>query len=311
MTWQRLESATVSGDLQEGQVARVADPLWLIGRQWQPGELSGDDAASPLLVEASIASTPVTRFQAGPPGTDAPILARASMGLPLETAVERENVRAGPAAVRLAAEAGLQLLRLLESAGVAPTVRDALRTTYPLLLPQDDGIDPVGRLQLGLLARRSFDARALYEVTAAGADPRVALLRSDAGRAALVAWMAWYAELFSEPPTDFVAWDPQRMAYHFQIAACPESQSEVVLEATEYVGGRLDWYAFDIRPDAAALGAPASIERRALRVIPTPMRYAGQAASRWWQIEDGTVFFGDINAAPEDLARIAVAAFGI
>jgi hypothetical protein len=33
-------------------------------------------------------------------------------------------------------------------------------------------------------------------------------------------------------------------------------------------------------------------------------------ASRFWEMEDGTVYFGDIDAAPEDLARITLAAYG-
>jgi hypothetical protein len=44
-------------------------------------------------------------------------------------------------------------------------------------------------------------------------------------------------------------------------------------------------------------------------VIPTTATLAGQAASRWWEVEDSAVWFGDLHAAPEDLARVAVAAF--
>ncbi len=44
--------------------------------------------------------------------------------------------------------------------------------------------------------------------------------------------------------------------------------------------------------------------------MPTPARFAGQAASRWWQVENRDVWFGDITTAPEDLARAAVAGYG-
>lgn len=305
MTWQRLEFSTVGADLLEGEEARIADPLWLIGRQWQVGELTGDDAASPLFVEATFAHTPITRFQPGPPNANGPIIERAALGLPLETAVEREAVRTGPAALRLAAEAGLQLFRFLDSAGAARTVRAALRSAYPLRLPDDDGLDPLGRTQLELLARRSFDARTLYARVAAGAEPGVAGLV----RSALTAWLGWYTDLYSEPPAGAASWDRQRMEYRFRIAARPGQQPEVILDAPEYVGGRLDWYTFDVRPDLPGLGAPGQNERRSVRVLPTPVRYAGQAASRCWQVEDGTVTFGALHTAPKDLARVAVAAF--
>lgn len=305
MTWQRLEFSTVGADLLEGQEARIADPLWLIGRQWQIGELTGDDAASPLFVEATFAHTPITRFQPGPPDARGPTIERKALGLPLETAVEREAVRSGPAAPRLAAEAGLQLFRLLDSAGADRSVRAALRLAYPLSLPADDRLDPLGRQQLELLARRSFDARALYVKITSGADPGVAGLVS----AALTAWLSWYSNLYSEPPAGATSWDHQRMEYRFRIAARPAQQPEIVLDAPEYAGGRLDWYTFDMRNDLPGLGAPEQIDHRHVRVLPTLVRYAGQAASRWWQVEDSAVSFGDMHVAPEDLARVAVAAF--
>src|SRR6478736_4406782 len=55
--WTRLEPDTQTNvldvDLDEGVAAKLADPLWLLGRQWQMGELSGEDAGSPVegLVE--------------------------------------------------------------------------------------------------------------------------------------------------------------------------------------------------------------------------------------------------------------------
>ena len=51
----RLEPRSTTGDLAPGLAARVADPLWLLGRQWQLGELLADDAPSPSeLAEASM-----------------------------------------------------------------------------------------------------------------------------------------------------------------------------------------------------------------------------------------------------------------
>jgi hypothetical protein len=312
MTWQRLEGTTIDPDLVEGQEARIADPLWLLARQWQTGELTGDDAGSPIVVEALLQSSPITRFQPGPPGGRTPVLARDALGLPLEVAVEREAVRTGPAALRLAAEAGLQLYRMLDGAGAPATARASLRQAHPLRLDADDGLDPFGRRQLELLARRSFDARELVAATEDGAVREVKELRAGPGAAALAAWRTWYAGLFSEPPDGAGSWDPARMEYRFRMAARPdERQPEVVLDAPEYAGGHLDWYAFDARPDLGGLGAPAAGGTRPLRVLPAPARYAGQAASRFWQVEDGHVWFGDFNVAPGDLARVAVASFGM
>ncbi len=56
----RLEQASPEGDLDEGLRARVADPLWMLSRQWQLGEHQGENASSPALARASVRSTPVT-----------------------------------------------------------------------------------------------------------------------------------------------------------------------------------------------------------------------------------------------------------
>jgi hypothetical protein len=99
------------------------------------------------------------------------------------------------------------------------------------------------------------------------------------------------------------------MEYSFRLGAHPDGDDEVVLDAPEYVGGRLDWYSFDLRTDLAALQAAPAKRTRQVNVIPTTATLAGQAASRWWEVEDSAVWFGDLHAAPEDLARVAVAAF--
>jgi hypothetical protein len=319
VSWQRLESTTVAADLYEGQEARMADALWLLGRQWQVGELTGEDAASPVLVDARIEHAPITRFRPGPVttgGGTVPSIARGH-GLPLETAVEREPVHDGPAAARIAAEASLQLLRLLAAAGAPAALAPALRERFPPVLPDDDGLDPIGRAQLVLLARRSLAADALYAaIEGEDVDIQSALegmpgLSRRSVRDAFDAWTRWYGELYSEPPEGTTSWDAGRMEYAFQVAAGVGVQQEVRLEAAEYTGGRLDWYSFDVAGPGVTLGGSGQLEPHDLTVVPTPVRYAGQAASRWWQVENANVWFGDMNTAPADLARVAVASYGL
>ncbi len=62
MTWEhyrRLEPVPPYTDLQRGFAAEVADPLWMLGQQWQVGEHAGEDASSPVLVELQVAHTPL------------------------------------------------------------------------------------------------------------------------------------------------------------------------------------------------------------------------------------------------------------
>lgn len=47
-------------DNDEGLRARVADPVWFITRQWQLGELQGEDASSPVVVRSAPKHVPLT-----------------------------------------------------------------------------------------------------------------------------------------------------------------------------------------------------------------------------------------------------------
>ena len=166
--------------------------------------------------------------------------------------------------------------------------------------------------ELELLARRSFDARAVLARRSPRGGPTVA---AAAGRGAgvagaLDAWAGWYADALSEPPPAPAPWDPQRMEYRFQVAAGLERQGEVQLDAAEYAGGRLDWYSFDVAPRTLpGMGARGALEQprpaRACRRPPAsparPRRAGGRSRTR-------AVWFGDLDTAPEDLARVAVAA---
>src|SRR4051812_8148514 len=72
-SWFRIEPQ--SDDLvpgpDRGLAARVYDAAWMIGRQWQVGELDGEDAASPAWVRLRVAAAPITRLQLG--AADAPV----------------------------------------------------------------------------------------------------------------------------------------------------------------------------------------------------------------------------------------------
>ena len=53
-------------DTDEGMRARVADPVWFITRQWQLGELQGEDASTPVVITAAPQHVPLTYDRARP-----------------------------------------------------------------------------------------------------------------------------------------------------------------------------------------------------------------------------------------------------
>ncbi len=62
----RLEPARPAGDSQRGFAAELADPAWMLGRQWQLGEHQGENASSPLSVHMEVDRVPIEPLPSRP-----------------------------------------------------------------------------------------------------------------------------------------------------------------------------------------------------------------------------------------------------
>jgi hypothetical protein len=277
--------------------ARVYDPAWLLGRQWQLGELTGEDAASPAWVRLRLASTPINRIALGRTTSDL------APGQPVEPLVEGEPdaVASWPAAVA----AGQHFLAALDAAGLHHLAGD-FRAAYPL---PDPG-EPSARARI--LRRRGLDGLALA-AAARGPDGAARLparphlsAHQDDVLAVLAAWIAWYP---APAPAD-TAWVPERLEYTFALGARdPSGTGELVLTAPSYQGGRLDWTDLRLDPDSTALSATAAPATFTHAGLPTRVSYPGMPANRWWEFEDAEVSFGQIEAEGGDLARLLLVEF--
>lgn len=134
-TWGRIEPRLSDPSLRPGVRAEVADPLWLLGRQWQLGEFRGEDAGSPAYLEVHGASAPLAALRRG--DASAPWEPYDPAGAPLEAIVEAEAPPGVDAGAALAAAAGLRLVRELRDRGVAAGTIVAVRDAYPLAIPAE------------------------------------------------------------------------------------------------------------------------------------------------------------------------------
>src|SRR5262245_12812494 len=153
-TFTRLEPRAREDDVQLGLQARVYDPLWMLGRQWQFGEFKGEDAGSPVSARIEADAFALTRFYPRPLGTPGRVPAQPfdGMATPLETLVERESMRApNTATLRFSADAGLHFARLL-SANSLGQYRAAYLTRFALQLPTSDLLPSYDAASLRFLA---------------------------------------------------------------------------------------------------------------------------------------------------------------
>lgn len=310
----RVDSTLTDAEGTLGFQVRVADPAWMLARQRQMGELSGQDAGSPVAAGLWTRRTRLTRFRAAAQGAAAGS-ALASEPVPIE--VRAENELDMPS-LRWRAVAAADYARRVAAIGDRASLRAyraALAARYRLTVP--DGTDPVQ----AALARASFDGQALYaELDASVRGPTRTLPDqpplSEADRAAVLpaakAFLAWFDALTGRSVRRERAWRPDRLEYQMALAG-PTASGELVLAATECDDGRLDWSDFDVVPGTLDAGGddPGSGEPEVSRFVPMPVHYRGKPASRFWDFELDAVHFGGVAANAEELATLLVVDFAL
>jgi hypothetical protein len=310
----RLETQPTAINLKTGLQAPLADPLWMLARQWQFNEFQGEDAGTPIKLAFAVQGTAVDRFRSGH-DENQPWNLLATGDAPIETRVEAEPVwKTHP---RLRGEAGLQLLRMLSNSNV----RTAVLKAFPLNLhsPTDPEVDQAGALWSTLFDKRTVDAQSL----AADLLPLLdnagkltglpAKLVIDPGDIAqtqitLENWFAWLTDLVFEGGQDNPAWQRERMEYAFALRS-----GNVVLKADEYSDGHVDWEDFRAESAVQIDNAPAQVSQQfaVAQRHPSPVRYPGMPAERYWEFEDGRVNFAGAEAGVTDLLRISVTEFAL
>lgn len=291
-TWIRLHPESTDDTLATSVQARMHDPLWLFGRQWQFGEIRHDAGATPVDVRVEGMSSPLMRMRGGPVAATGSSIAIETMQVPLEALVEREAIpERGLDNLRLRTEAGLHLVRMLRRAGLPDRVAFWVGES-PFVVPAGE-LDDETRGWLEMVEGRVPDGGGLAKairarLAAGGSTPPIAAEEATVLRA----WVTWSAARFARPASGASTWDPEHIEYAFGVAGMGAT-GEVVLSAPEYVEGRLEWY--DFEQAAGSLGATGQgTPRRSFR-IPAPLDFAGMPNPRFWTFEDPGVRFDTLE----------------
>ncbi|MCE3555571.1 hypothetical protein LWC33_29520 [Pseudonocardia sp. RS11V-5] len=324
--WNRLEGRPRTIGFDRALSAEVRDPLWLLTRQWQMGELLGQDAGSPVTVTYSIGTSTPSRFR---PGVGQEPIEDLPSDRPLETLATRRRVPFAFGAESIAFDLrliiGRRWFKLLERSIGDLNSLELFRTQYvqlyPIALPDPSNdadtqqvADPEVWATLQAVAGRRMDGYLLYQHLLGGghaSDNIVDQLMLYSGLLDHLGTrlVSWFDGLIDQPAAE-AAWDARRLEHRFSVAAA-DPTGETVLTAPEFPGGELDWHAFSIDPsgplDGTASGPPP-VNRTA---FPAPVRFTGMPLSRWWAIEDGQTNFADVQPDSADLARLIFLEFAL
>jgi hypothetical protein len=277
-TWTRIEPDTQKHeptlDMSEGLAAKLADPYWMLGRQWQMGELTGEDAASPVVAQINATSYAIDTFQMG---TRA--VRYSASTVPTEAEVEND---AGKLDTRTQASSGAILMDRLTEANLSPTYRAKLLQNYALDAFTPDG-DKVMAAQ---------DAHTLV--------PTLGVTAADqpAFDAVIKTWAAWHRRRRPRPNT---AWVPDRLEYKFT-AGVNVPEGRMTLTAPEHMGDRIDWDTFTASTPVA--GTAAAPVKTSVQVAPSVLQIPGMPVLTFWEMEDPRFDPGRLEAGPSDTARL-------
>jgi hypothetical protein len=324
--WNRLEGRPRTTNFDRAMRAEVRDALWMLSKQWQLGEFVGDDAGSPVLARAHLATTRLTKYQPGAAGAE-PL----PDDVPLEAKVETQPVqfqlRGRPASLDIRLLMGRRWLR--QVAAVGSDLKAAYIATYGIATP-----DPTSAAdadvcahsavwqQVAAVAGRAMDGYALYDYLAGNSTRHaydgIAAADTPAKQAAIDAlatqWRAWFEALFYQPPaTGNPSWKPDYLEHQFACSA-PAAGKEKVLTAAEYHHGHLDWYNLDLDGKRTTLGSPpsAGIEGTITRTfVPSSVTFGGMPHPRWWTFEDWNTNLGFVKPDTTDLNKLLLLDFFI
>jgi hypothetical protein len=320
--YNRLEASPRSTDFDAGLRAEIHDALWMLTRQWQFGEFQGEDAASPISANILGEHTTIDRMsQGGSPATPY------DKSVPLESAVEAETLQGS---LWLAVQIARYFMRLLKSKALDLVMKPKLAMEYPLNNTYSiDPNDADGLLLYQSVANNLFDGFALMTAINTPLGPgnqfiswlsTLGLSAADLGTVTGFSkdLSAWYIRNYSQPG-DLAAnksWISSSLDYDFELGSPQNKEQQTLLTASQFYGGHLDWYAFDVdRRDQLPLpgqqgNGPAPTENLA-SFIPSPVSFKGMPNPRFWTMEESQTDFGKIDSSPTGLMHLLLAEFGL
>jgi len=309
--YNRLEPRARTEDFERSLRAEVRDPLWMLTRQWQMGELEMEDAGTAVDARLLTSHAHVDR-----------VALKGETGraydetLPLETMIERETV---PFTHALRVQIGQYFLKLHP-----PALRTKYEPKYRIDYAFDPNLEGTLRGQVDGLAlyiatkSRAIDGKKVLDAIVGDTLPDIDAGDADAMKDVLTQLRNWLARQYSQPVSlAESAWDPQRLTYRFRIAAPKTAKEQLLLDANRYHEGRVDWYSFDADPSGASLTTdspdPLTLPapQKPIAFIPTAASFKGMPNPRFWEMENRQINFGKLNAQTTDHLLLLFAELGL
>ena len=324
--WTRLEPDQRNISPISGAKVPLADPFWLLARQWWIGEFDGFDGGTPIKFEVTashdpIAGIPTDNGDLHPLNALTTVVAGEATGRPWQPSKQDSEVST-PGNWRIAYRLGRHLQRDVEqflARDISPanstqqTFQAELRELWPMLLerfPLAADVPALRRKQRQspknrlseerlsedrLSAGQLLDGLALLEqLTADSIDD--SLLPTERLREFLLTWAAQHSQASQKQPDTF---RPEQRGHQLDLV----TQGGNTLNIARAAGPTLHWSEAKLTREKK----PAPQKTRQT-LLPTRLRFPGEIPPRWWTFEDAELDWSAAPAGPSDLGQLLIAA---
>ncbi|MCB0629569.1 MAG: hypothetical protein R2824_19700 [Saprospiraceae bacterium] len=295
----RLEGRSRNPDNEDALAMRIADPLWMLGRQWQFGEFRAEDNGSPVGVVGNYHKEKLGHYSLGGSTARQPV-----KSVPVEARVEAMAV--GNKDLRSKVRIGQKfesMIRRAYNATDAPAMISAVRQKYPLQEPLK--ADERSLRFFKLMSGKVIDGGILLDAINAKQFAKGAFLEL----ASLADHLKnWYRDLFLPPAADS-AWKSHQLLHEFGLHKLANDQTdELTLSAPDYQNGHLDWYSFD----KAQVGIdPAQQSKQTEPLMPVNVSFAAMPDNRLFSFEDSRINLTDLDVDTTDLLKLLLIDFSL
>lgn len=297
----QLLSRARNEDNEDNLAMRTADPLWMLGRQWQFGEFVGEDNGSPISVVGHFFKRRIEHCTQYPGKLSIPLLEK-----PLEVVVEAMHIR--PTDLKSKVKIGQQFERLIKAAfpeGKAKQFIRRLRKLYPLRA--QGKLDQRTERFLKRMQGKAIDgADLLKEIRSKGLAQKGLQELLPIGKNLL----RWHENLFVQPDKLLNTWKAKQLTHQFKVQT---KDAAVELVAPDYQSGHLDWYSFN-RAKIAEVLSESFIRKHGQSteaLMPTNLSFPAMPEKRLFAFEDRRIDLGGMEMEDNDLIRIMLVDFSL
>lgn len=307
--WVQIRPKSSGADLGTGLQARIADPAWLLCRQWQTGEFKGEDAGTPAWVELRAEVARVGEWRAAG-GSWAPV----SDAIPLERQLFAEPAPFADLETR--AELGRMVELALVDQGLPLEAEELQPLRARCTFRRPDAAErarlSASELSFRRLVAGRLDGGPLIDLARAASDPDQLLASlidafalqpsvAMALREAVAQVWGQVQPLHAGQPGPPATWRPERLEHEVELRTATRATDakQTILRGRPDETGDLEWHAVEIQQS----GEPIFERRETERLVPQQVRFAGMPNHRWWDLEDSASALAGMELASERLGH--------